>query len=116
MQEGLAVMTAGCHRPAGHHRNQMQHQYGSPNTSPHTGGVDLPCEHLISCAPVLHSSPGDIRMWMRGQESQCSKYHHHHHCHHHHHHQEHRFTEVSTKISLSFLINLTSRREGDVDC
>ncbi|XP_063857711.1 histidine-rich glycoprotein-like isoform X1 [Scylla paramamosain] len=94
MQEGLAVMTAGCHRPAGHHRNQMQHQCGSPNTSPHTGGVDLPCEHLPSCVPALNSPPGDIRLWMRGQESQCSKYHHHHHCHHHHHHhQEHRFTE-----------------------
>ncbi|XP_063855243.1 uncharacterized protein LOC135097360 isoform X2 [Scylla paramamosain] len=44
-------------------QNQMQHQYGSPNTSPHTGGVDLPLEHLPSCAPALHSPPGDIRRW-----------------------------------------------------
>ncbi|KAK8373718.1 hypothetical protein O3P69_016549 [Scylla paramamosain] len=57
-----------------HHRNQMQHQYGSPNTSPHTGGVDLPCEHLTllcSCPfTALQVTSGKAHIETQGSTEQ----------------------------------------------
>ncbi|KAK8402034.1 hypothetical protein O3P69_001249 [Scylla paramamosain] len=58
----------------------IQESNAVPDTSPHTGGVDMPCEHPF-CASAPHSPLGDIRMWTRRQEGQCFKCHRV--CHHH---------------------------------